>query len=641
MDTLQGKVTSGRGELCSVCPTTINFKLGWPNPALLPVQELRDACQAVLSEPRCFTKESPLEYGPEDGYVLLREAIAEWMNNFYIPRSAVNPSRICISGGASQNLSCVLQTFTDPAYTKIIWMVAPTYFCACRVFDDCGFAGRLRAVPEDTEGLDIAYLSEQLANADAEPHVYQSPTKTPRSWNKTYRHVIYCVPTFANPSGRVMSLARREALVRLARVHDALIVTDDVYDMLQWDESPSEKGSTHKVACQPRLVDLDAYLDGGPVDKFGHSVSQGSFSKIVGPGLRTGWAEGTPEFVWGLSQCGATRSGGCGSQFTAAILAKIVHTSLPPYLHNVVQPTYARRYHLFMAAARKYLLPLGVELMSPNESGVMGGYYVWLQFPDAVNVSDVVKIAAEQYHLLLHPGILFMVEGDNAECQTTFVNGVRVCFVWEEEHLLEEGVMRLAVFRKIRVIVLRTKCTASMVELRTIPKDALTFPHGFIDRLSAHFYLNTFDVDSFPRKSRSGRRNTFHISDRQHEGSPPQISNRISRTKLIRLNFTLTDMIMLAVCLVIGSVVYYQPLTQNYSNMHQRHTKRHAKTGGSRDFHCSGGFGKIRVNVCGKIAASHSMFASRVARIVLATASLSSITHKVGTGRSDVQLYDW
>lgn len=97
-----------------------------------------------------------------------------------------------------------------------------------------------------------------------------------------------------------MSIRRREQLVRLARKYDALIVTDDVYDFLQWTSEPSTHYPTKAIA--PRLVDIDRVLDGGPKDDYGNVVSNGSFSKLIGAGCRVGWAEGTPKFAYGLSQ---------------------------------------------------------------------------------------------------------------------------------------------------------------------------------------------------------------------------------------------------------------------------------------------------------------------------------------------------
>lgn len=188
-------------------------------------------------------------------------------------------------------------------------MVSPTYYLACRIFEDGGFAGRLRSVPEDEEGVDIEYLAREMQQSrDGLDHesVKESPLRPSRMERKFYRHIIYAVPSFANPSSRCMSVRRREQLVRLAREHDALIVTDDVYDQLQWSTDKSAVQSSMRTAILPRLVDIDRVLDGGAerddADGFGNTMSNGSFSKIAAPGCRTGWAEGTPKLAWGLSQ---------------------------------------------------------------------------------------------------------------------------------------------------------------------------------------------------------------------------------------------------------------------------------------------------------------------------------------------------
>lgn len=101
-----------------------------------------------------------------------------------------------------------------------------------------------------------------------------------------------------------MSLSRRKDLIRLARKYDALIITDDVYDFVHWQmDTPSDDPGARSFSnILPRLVDIERTLDGGPIDRFGNCVSNGSFSKLVGPGCRVGWAEGTPDFAFGLSQ---------------------------------------------------------------------------------------------------------------------------------------------------------------------------------------------------------------------------------------------------------------------------------------------------------------------------------------------------
>jgi DNA-binding transcriptional MocR family regulator len=137
----------------------IDLFRGWPAPALLPSSILLQASERVLSNH--FLAISSLLYGSDPGYQPLREAVATWLADYYSSEWTV-PDRICITGGASQNLACLLQVYTDPFYTKNIYMVAPTYYLACRIFEDNGFAERLRAVPEDVEGVDIAYLEACL-----------------------------------------------------------------------------------------------------------------------------------------------------------------------------------------------------------------------------------------------------------------------------------------------------------------------------------------------------------------------------------------------------------------------------------------------------------------------------------------------
>lgn len=103
-----------------------------------------------------------------------------------------------------------------------------------------------------------------------------------------------------------MSLRRRHELVETARKHDALIITDDVYDQLQWPVGKSGSHFNTKQATLPRIVDVDRFFDlrsnGDKGVGFGNAVSNGSFTKIAGPGCRTGWAEGTEKFTICLSE---------------------------------------------------------------------------------------------------------------------------------------------------------------------------------------------------------------------------------------------------------------------------------------------------------------------------------------------------
>ena len=142
----------------------INLLLGWPATSLLPVLVFRAAADASLSEPS--VAHPALLYGPDGGYEPLREALAAWLGKFYKPKAPISAQQLCITGGASQNLACVLQVYTDPVFTRNIWMVSPTYYLACRIFEDSGFRGKLKSVPEDEGGIDIDYLREWMSKSE-------------------------------------------------------------------------------------------------------------------------------------------------------------------------------------------------------------------------------------------------------------------------------------------------------------------------------------------------------------------------------------------------------------------------------------------------------------------------------------------
>ncbi|KAL9099477.1 MAG: hypothetical protein Q9163_005028 [Psora crenata] len=427
----------------------INLLKGHPNPYLLPVEQIKAASLNALSKPDILTAQSGLEYGPDPGYLPLRKHVAEWLTQFYRPLNPIGLDRICITGGASQNLACILQVFSDPVYTRNVWLVSPTYFEASRIFEDGGFEGRLRAVPEDEEGLDMAYLERGLQESEEEAkraHNVRPKFKPDRLWRKIYRHLIYAVPTFANPTTMTMSLRRRQQLVRIARRYDGLIITDDVYDQLLWPTDHCVPQSAIQQAILPRVVDVDRGLDGGAdregADGFGNAVSNASFSKIVGPGARTGWAEGAAKFAWGLSQCGSSKSGGAPSHLVATFMASMLESGdLQRHVFGTLQPAYARRYRSMMAGIEQHLIPLGVTLPGGRRD-VVGGYFIWLLLPHPLHAEDVVRAAKEDEDLDVAAGAISAVWGD--ERAVDLDRNVRLSFAWEEEDQLAEGVLRLS-----------------------------------------------------------------------------------------------------------------------------------------------------------------------------------------------------
>ncbi|KAI1322917.1 pyridoxal phosphate-dependent transferase [Xylariaceae sp. FL0255] len=492
----------------------INLLRGWPAYDLLPADAIREASQTALSDPRIYMP--GLEYGPDPGYQPLREELAGWLQRFYGLRDdddddddESSADNITITGGASQSAACLLQSFTDPARTLAVWMVAPCYFLACQIFDDAGFAGRLRAVPEheDGEGVDLDALERGMreleegqkgkvkgkgreGDGDEEG---AAPYKDVGPHRKVYRHVIYCVPTFANPSGRTMTAARRKGLVALARKYDALVICDDVYDMLQWRTqegySASSSGSVSTLAASshldldrallPRLVDLDIALGPSEYDPpgkhFGHVVSNGSFSKLVGPGMRTGWTYSTPDFAFGTAQTGSTKSGGAASQIAATMICELLKKRvagnttrqeeecvLDRHIRYVLRPAYAQRHRHLASTIHDVLSPLGITVVDNSlrgQDGVFGGYFIWMNLPTSTTwtgsepklwptAAAIAKRCKTDEDLLIGNGELFAVHGD--ETAAPFDRAIRLCFAWEEEDKIVDGVRRLGrIIRKM------------------------------------------------------------------------------------------------------------------------------------------------------------------------------------------------
>ncbi|KAK7428187.1 Valine--pyruvate aminotransferase [Neonectria magnoliae] len=444
-------------------PQHINLQLGWPSPSLFPSFQLLTSALEILQSPEKTS--AALVYGPDAGYQPLREAIATWLTSIYLSEESIPAERICITNGASANLENILAKFTEPGYTRRIWMIEPSYFLACSIFTDAGFEGRLRGVPEDEEGLDAEFLRTNLQRVDAEEQQETPKLKTGPRYKHLYKHVIYAVPTFSNPSGKTMSLRRRRELVKLAREHDALVVTDDVYDVLRWPVKENAVISDLDHA-PPRIVDLDRTLDGGPKNEWGNAVSNGSFSKIIAPGVRTGWAEATPAFILGLSQVGATRSGGCPSHLAATFVHEMIATgALEKHIRNVLIPTYRSRYYAMLRAIEEHLIPLGFrvstgttyEASAPNgqtnghaqKEPAAGGYFTYISAPTDLpfSVGDLAAMALQEHDLKFAYGGMMTVEGDEGSSKRAaegFGNGIRLCWAWHNEEEITEGIQRLA-----------------------------------------------------------------------------------------------------------------------------------------------------------------------------------------------------
>lgn len=113
------------------------------------------------------------------------------------------------------------------------------------------------------------------------------------------------------------------------------------------------------------------------------------------------------------------------------------------HIERDLKTAYARRFHTLLKAVESHLLPLGLTMPQPNKE-IAGGYFIWLTLPQQLDAVDVSRRALEEEALSVIAGPRFQVVGDDAGSEMRFRHGLRLCFAWEEEELLEEGVQRLA-----------------------------------------------------------------------------------------------------------------------------------------------------------------------------------------------------
>ncbi|KAM0817504.1 putative Aminotransferase class I/classII domain-containing protein [Seiridium cardinale] len=430
----------------------INLQGGWPTPRLHPMEAMRSATLDLFARDDIHEL---LKYGPEHGDNSMRSNLGAWLSSSYCPQAgSISADRIIVTNGASNGLAVILQKFADVSVTRNIWMVEPAYFLACPVFRDAGFGGSIRGVPEGPDGIDLAYFESALKRAarDESPPPSRHSKTPKKGYSKIYRHVLYMVPTFSNPSGRTMSLPQRGRLIRLARQYDVLIITDDVYDLLHWPSQQS--GSEGKARLMPRMVDVDRSLEG--TNEFGNAVSNGSFSKIVAPGVRVGWLESMPAFVRAMGTVGATVSGGCQAHLSSLIMNQMLSNgAVTRHIADVLIPTYSRRYNTMVSAIRRLLLPLGVKIMADPQDptrtseDLAGGFFLYIIFPQdglLPPAEEIAKFALDEYSLRVAPGKMFMATDEDLGRQRSsgrYLSGARLCWAWHEEDALEEGVQRL------------------------------------------------------------------------------------------------------------------------------------------------------------------------------------------------------
>jgi len=377
-------------------PGVIDFGLGQPSPSLLPIAELGAAAAAALgpgADPLL------LQYGAMRGYEGIREALARFSSAEY--GEPVHAEQLMVTAGTSATLALASQVFAEPG--AIVICEDPTYFLAQGVFahHDLEIVG----LPCDALGLDIDHL-EQWLRASARAPAF-----------------VYCIPNFHNPCAVSLSPDRAARLVELAQRHDFLILADEPYTILHHVESGAESASD-LGAAQARPPCLMHYDHGR-----GRVLSLGSFSKILGPGLRLGWVHAERRLVDRLCGHGSIRSGGGLNPVVSAIVHGTLDSGFLTRHVAHLRRTFASRAAVMTAALRQHL-PQG-SFEAPR-----GGYFTWVELPPGVDTSALLEP-------LRALGVGF-TPGQRCAVDRDLRRYLRLCFAFYDEGEIELGVERLA-----------------------------------------------------------------------------------------------------------------------------------------------------------------------------------------------------
>lgn len=361
------------------------FVFGQPHASLLPVQAMQQAAQAVFRE--CGS--DPLAYGaPEGVWPLL-----EWQRRRTETLEGLTLSRGEIIGtsGNSQGLDEVCTLFTAPG--DIVFVESPTYHLALKTLRDHHL--ELRPIPIDDEGILVDHLEAAL---DAL-----------RIQGRRAR-ALYTIPTFHNPTGALLPLARRQRLVALAERHDLLLIEDDVYRELWFDAPPPP--SLFALAPRGRVIRL------------------GSYSKTLAPGLRLGFVTCSAGQALQFADDGVRDSGGAPSFAMGMMVATLCQAGgFDAHLASLRQSLRERRDALL--AALDDGLPAGCSITRPG-----GGYFVWLTLPPTVTVAALLP-AAERHRVSFVPGTAVCIDGRGQQ-------QLRLAFSLLTPEEMADGVRRIA-----------------------------------------------------------------------------------------------------------------------------------------------------------------------------------------------------
>ncbi len=365
--------------LAATPPGVLSLAGGFPNPATFPTDILTDiVAQLVRDDPGAV-----LQYTPCEGIAGFREHLVDRQERLQGRRPALE--ELIVTSGGMECMALLCQSLVDPG--DAIAVEAPTYLGALMAF--AGSEARIEEIPMDDDGMRVDVLAERLADG-----------LRPK--------FVYVIPDYQNPTGRSLTLARREALIGMCRSHDVLILEDVAYREMAFEG-----------VALPSLWSLAP----------GDVLQAGTFSKIFAPGVRLGWAVGPADVIAQMAAAKQT-SDQCSNGFCQRIVD--AYGRAGGFERQIPRSCalYASHWRALEQAFRRYL-PDGCTWSEPA-----GGFFVWLTLPAHLDAGEMRADAVEA-------GVTY-VPGHAFYASDSGRNEIRLSFSHLSEEDLDRAVERLA-----------------------------------------------------------------------------------------------------------------------------------------------------------------------------------------------------
>jgi DNA-binding transcriptional MocR family regulator len=337
---------------------------------------LRLLTEVAQSQPELLT-----EYQPAEGYPPLRYELARLITGWGMP---VRPAEVAVLSGSQQGIDLLARLLLRPG--DYVATEAYTYCGALTAFRAAG--ARLLPVPLDGDGMQVDALASLL-------------TRYPVRF-------IYTMPTFHNPTGVTLPVARRRALLEIAARQAVPIIEDNLFEQLYYEQPPP-----------PSLKALD---------REGLVYALGSASKIIGPGLRLGWLVAPPAIVEQVARLKRAADLHVNNLAQVAVQRFLASGQMAAHL-AALRRICARR-------AEQMVTALGQRLPEVAVERPRGGLYLWARLPEGLSAEAVLEDALAR-GVAFMPGSWFSVNGSDD-------GSLRLCFANPAADQLEEAIERLA-----------------------------------------------------------------------------------------------------------------------------------------------------------------------------------------------------